>query len=124
MIYRAEHSNDFTQIDNFCLRDDRLSVEAVGLLAYMLSMSDGWKFSTLQLASHFKKNEKTIISLLKELKECGYLEIGRTRDDKCKITGSEWHIFEIPHTVKNHSVEKPQCGKTTLWKITVIRISI
>lgn len=116
MIYRAEHSNDFSQIENACLRDDRLSLEAVGLLAYMLSMSDGWKFSTYQLATHFKKNEKTILGYLNELKECGYLEIRRTRDEKCKITGSEWDIFEIPHTVKNHSVEKPQCGKTTTWK--------
>ena len=97
MIYRAEHSNDFTQIDNFCLRDDRLSLEAVGLLAYMLTMSDSWEFSTKNLAKHFKISEKTLCRTTKELRECGYITYKRVRNEKGnRLSSNEWSVHEVP----------------------------
>ncbi len=44
-IYRAEKSNDYTIMSNAHLRDGRLSLKAKGLLSYMLSLPDDWRFS-------------------------------------------------------------------------------
>jgi len=43
-IVRAKRKTNFTIIGNTGLKDKRLSLKAKGLLAYMLSLPDDWKF--------------------------------------------------------------------------------
>ena len=51
LIYRAEMNGDYTIMSNVYLRDERLSLKAKGLLSYMLSLPDDWKFSVQGLSS-------------------------------------------------------------------------
>ena len=46
---RLHLSGQFVQIPNSTVRDKNLSFRATGLLAYMLSMADGWVFSVNRL---------------------------------------------------------------------------
>jgi hypothetical protein len=80
-IIRGNHSFDseFTQIPNAWLRDSRLSLKAIGLLAQLLSHSPGWSVSIGQLAKANDCGSDLIRTAVKELEQAGYLERSQTR---------------------------------------------
>jgi len=80
-IIRGRHSFDdqFTQIPNAWLRDSRLSLKAIGLLAQLLSHSPGWSVSIAQLARANDCGLDLIRNAVKELEGCGYLERSQKR---------------------------------------------
>jgi hypothetical protein len=99
-------------ISNRIARDERLSIEARGLLVFMLSMSDDWNFSINGLVSQTGSNRKMILRLVKELKAAGYLVQTRQHGKGGIYTACRWDLYENCTTVpENHSVVKPQCGK-------------
>ena len=120
MIERAEHTDGFTIIQNEALRDERLSIEARGLLAFMLTMTDGWDFSVKGLAAQTNLTERKTMILTKELKEAGYLEQRSVRDERGIILNWEWIVREVSTLSKTHSVENPQCGKPTVWENHIV----
>lgn len=80
-IIRGKHSFDdqFTQIPNAWLRDSRLSLKAIGLLAQLLSHSPGWSVSIAQLARANDCGLDLIRNAIRELELCGYLERSQKR---------------------------------------------
>jgi len=80
-IIRGNHAFDsqFTQIPNSWLRDSRLSLKAIGLLAQLLSHSPGWSVSIGQLARANACGTDLIRSAVKELEAGGYLERSQSR---------------------------------------------
>lgn len=124
MIHRAEHTGDFTMINNDIINDSRISAEAYRLLSFMLSCSDEWKFSLCGLSYCLNTPERTLADRLAELKRAGYIKQKRTVNKLGQFTACEWDVFEIPQEVldkaqdttlqKNHSEAKPQRGKTTV----------
>lgn len=112
MIERAEHADGFTVIQNEALRDERLSIEARGLLAFMLTMNDVWDFSIKGLANQTNLTERKTMLLTKELKAAGYLEHRNTTNANGSFAGREWILREVPALSKNRTAEKPHCGKT------------
>ncbi len=97
----------FTVIDNSAIRDDNLSLKALGLLVKLLSLPDNWEFSENGLEKAFKKDgQSSIRSGLKELENCGYLTRKKGRDDKGRIARVEWIITENPH-LENPSLDNP-----------------
>ena len=63
----------FTQVANSVLNDKRLSLSAKGLFAYIYSKPETWDFSYLRIANDHPESKNTILKLLTELKNCGYL---------------------------------------------------
>lgn len=51
-IFRLPRRKQFTHIDNRILTGEYLSLDAIGLLAHLLSRPDDWTVSIQQLASH------------------------------------------------------------------------
>lgn len=80
-IIRGKHKfeEQFTQIPNAWLRDSRLSLKAIGLLAQLLSHSEGWSISIAQLARHNDCGLDLVRNAVKELETCGYLERSQKR---------------------------------------------
>lgn len=80
-IIRETHSFDtqFTQIPNSWLRDRRLSLKAIGLLAQLLSHSPGWSVSVTQLAKANDCGVDLVRGAVKELEDCGYLVRSQSR---------------------------------------------
>lgn len=81
-IIRSKHSFDgqFTQIPNAWLRDTRLSLKAIGLLAQLMSHSVGWKISIRTLAQANGCGPDMIRSAIDELLEHGYLVRSKERE--------------------------------------------
>ena len=101
-VYRVNKTRGYTVMANFHLKDQKLSLKAVGLLSKMLSFNDGWQFSTRGLAAICKEGPDAILSALRELEEHGYLVRHRQRDAKGRMsTVSYTHLhFRTPLLVR------------------------
>lgn len=97
-VFRVEKNRNYTVMSNYHLRDTRLTLKAVGLLSKMLSLTDEWEYSTRGLAAICKEGVDAIGAALKELENCGYLVRHQLRDDKGRISDTEYVIYETPHT--------------------------
>lgn len=118
-IYRVKKNNNYTVMDRTALNDERLSWKAKGIIAYMLSMPDDWKFYVSEISQHAKDGEDSLRTGIKELKTLGYIKRFPIRDKATqKILHWETHVFEKPHgefpDVEKPDVEKPQVENPTL----------
>ena len=62
----------------------------------MLSLPEEWNYTTRGLAAICKEGVDSIGTALKELENAGYIQRNRLRDEKGKITDTEYIIFEKP----------------------------
>jgi hypothetical protein len=93
---RKNRENPYVMIDKTGINDERLSLKAKGLLATLLSKPDDWKVYITQLAKTCKDGVDSVKSALKELREYGYVTMERIRDEKGRITQTEWIVYEQP----------------------------
>lgn len=93
-LIRGHHSFDdhFAQIPNQWLRDNRLSLEARGLLAQIMSHAPGWNLSIQSIASQNNIGRDKVRRILNELFEYGYLERSETQahDEKGRLVGFDY----------------------------------
>ncbi len=105
-VFRVEKTRDYTVMSNYHLKDNSLSLKSKGLLSMMLSLPDEWNYTTRGLAAICKEGVDSIGTALKELERAGYIQRHRLRDEKGKITDTEYVIFERPQIQPN--TEKPE----------------
>ena len=119
-VFRVEKNRNYTVMSNYHLRDKNLTLKSIGLLSKMLSLTDEWDYTTRGLASICKEGVDAIGAALKELEVSGYLVRRQLRDDKGRITDTEYTIYESPHTplpdteypdTENPDMDKPDTGK-------------
>lgn len=81
-LIRGEHVADthYTQIKNTWLRDPRLSLGAIGLLAQISSHKPGWTITIANLAAQNNVGKDAIRTLLNELMDAGYLSRSKERE--------------------------------------------
>lgn len=82
---KLTHEYRFTQIPNDWLRDKRLSLKSKGLLAQLLSHSEGWNVTIGSLAKANDCGRDAIRNAVRELEESGYL-----RREQNRATGGEF----------------------------------
>ena len=96
-IIRQKREKHFSIVNNEILNDTRLSFKARGLLIYMLSMKDDWKFYSKELAKHSQKDGKdSIQSALKEIEQAGYLQRIQTRQKNGRFGEQDWLLVDTP----------------------------
>ncbi len=97
MIVRLakEDRSRFVILDITAARDPRLSLKAVGLHTYLMTMADGWEVRIAQLIHDRQEGRDAIQGAFRELSAAGYAEL-RRKTEGGKIVGSEWVIFEKP----------------------------
>jgi uncharacterized phage protein (TIGR02220 family) len=110
MIIRNK-SPRYTVIPNQLLEDERITWEAKGILAYLLSKPDAWELNASHLIGFGHAGREKIYRVLKELQDAGYASHNRKSDGRV-----EWEIrdtaqLEKPHAEKQHKAnpraEKP-----------------
>lgn len=96
-IIRQRREKNYSIISNDILNDQRLSFKARGLLAYMLSKPDDWKFYTEELVKHSDKDGISAIkAALNEMENMGYLKRVQKRAEKGKFGSQDWIISDKP----------------------------
>jgi hypothetical protein len=78
-VHRSAPTRCFTVIPNQVLQDSRLSLRARGLLAELLSRSDGYRTDIRKLAQRNPEGRESIAAALRELESFGYLRRITTR---------------------------------------------
>jgi len=110
-----EFDEQFTQIKNDWLRDERISFKARGLLAYIESHSTGWQISVHWLAGKNPEGKEAIRSAIQELELYGYL-----KRDQENIGGK---FGEVVWTTQEPLAENPLAEnpphKNTISKNTI-----
>ena len=99
-IIRARRRHRFVIIDQTAIEDTRLSWAARGLLGYLLSRPDDWKVHVNDLKKRGDLGRDGIYKLLKDLKNTGYMQFIRKRDQHGRIRGGTYIVQEIagpPH---------------------------
>jgi hypothetical protein len=80
----------FTRIPNEWARDARLSWKARGLLAYLMSHTEGWTTSLSDLVEKGIDGRDAIRTGLLELERLGYLVRERARNDDGTLAGIDY----------------------------------
>ncbi|MBD5095127.1 MAG: helix-turn-helix domain-containing protein [Subdoligranulum sp.] len=95
-IFRVEKTKDFTVMSNHHLRNTELSLKAKGLLSLMLSLPEGWDYTTKGLAYICRDGVDSISTALRELEQAGYLTRHRLRRENGQLGDIEYTIHERP----------------------------
>ncbi|MBQ8624244.1 MAG: helix-turn-helix domain-containing protein [Oscillospiraceae bacterium] len=106
-VFRIEKTRDYTVMSNHHLRNEDLSLKAKGLLSLMLSLPDGWDYTTKGLAHICKDGVDSICAGVRELEEHGYVIRERVRNKNGQLGAIEYTILEQPRTIEPER-EKPK----------------
>ena len=115
MIFRSKHKNEFIRVSWDAVKDNRISFEARGFLVFLLSLPDNWVFSIGGLQSMTGLPKSRIMSIVKELKDAGYISQTKKQDKKGHFYTCEWNIYESAELNENRSSVKPKFGQTEVW---------
>ena len=105
-VFRVEKNKNYTVMSNYHLKDKNLSLKSKGLLSLILSLPEEWNYTTRGLASICKEGVDCIGASLRELENARYIERNRLRDERGRITDTEYVIYEFPQ-------EKPEKDPNT-----------
>ena len=106
-VFRIEKTRDYTVMSNHHLKDRTLTLKSKGLLSMMLSLPDEWNYTTRGLAAICREGVDSIGAALKELETHGYIRRTQLRDEKGKITDTEYVIYEMPQCEPPSSPSTP-----------------
>ena len=108
-VFRIEKTHDYTVMANHHLKHRDLTLKAKGLLSVILSLPEGWNYTTRGLASICKEGVDSIGGALRELEQAGYIVRNQLRDAKGRITDTEYVIYEQPQApdMATPSTENP-----------------
>src|SRR5699024_6225685 len=96
VIIRHQRAQDFTILDNAQVRDARLSWKARGLIAYLLSLPEGWQLRISFLVGQAPDGRCSTTAGLAELKKFGYLLIERERGARGRFVRTVWTVIQAP----------------------------
>ena len=131
-VFRVERNKGYTVMSNHHLRNKELSLKAKGLLSQMLSLPEDWDYTLKGLSLINREKIDAIREAIKELERAGYIVRSRERDEKGRLRGTDYVIFEQPQTspvsdlptLDNPTLEKPTQEKPTLENPTQLNKDI
>ncbi len=92
----SREGRKYAAIPNDAMRDTRLSAEARGTLALLMTYSDDWHFHRDKLMELLNVGRDKFQKIMKELADCGYVELVTMRSEKGHLTGTTWIIRDDP----------------------------
>lgn len=95
-IIRRKHNESYVTIDKTCLNDVSLSWQAKGLHSYLMGLPDDWNIYTSDLSKRAKNGRDSVLGILNELIEKGYMTRTVLRNQQGKTCGTEYVVYELP----------------------------
>ncbi len=97
----------YTAVPNGAMRDKRLSAEARGTLAYLMSFADDWQFYMSVVADDMGMGRDKLQRVMAELKAAGYVSLEQFRGESGHLSGSTWVITDNPGTTDSLKIPLP-----------------
>lgn len=114
-IFRTIKNQNYTVMSNHHLQNPRLSLKAMGLLSKILSLPEDWNYSIKGLATVCKDGYQSVSTALSELEAEGYLIRRQLRDERGRISNTEYIFRETPEMeipehdkLENKKIEKEE----------------
>ena len=103
-----KESGEFVTVHKAFIHDASLSWKAKGILLYLLSRPDDWQIYETELIKHTSDKLSSLKSGLKQLEEAGYIKRKRKRDDKGRMQGYEYEVYEQPTHIRKSNVDEKE----------------
>ena len=97
-VFRVERNKGYTVMSNHHLRNKDLTLKAKGLLSQMLSLPEDWDYTLKGLALINREKIDAIRQAIRELEQAGYIVRSRERDERGRLRGADYVIYEQPQT--------------------------
>ena len=130
-VFRVERNTGYTVMSNHHLRNTELSLKAKGLLSQMLSLPEDWDYTLAGLSYINREKIDAIREAVRELEKAGDIVRSRERDEKGRLRGTEYIIYEQPQqpisdypTLENPTLDNPMLEKPTLENPTQLNKDI
>ena len=121
-VFRVERNTGYTVMSNHHLRNKELTLKAKGLLSQMLSLPEDWDYTLAGLSHINREKIDAIREAVKELEKAGYIVRSRERDEKGRLRGADYVIYEQPQPKEpeaaTSSEQPPTSDLPTLEKPT------
>ena len=118
-VFRVERNKGYTVMSNHHLRNKELSLKAKGLLSQMLSLPEDWDYTLAGLSYINREKIDAIREAVRELERAGYIQRSRERDEKGRLRGADYIIYEQPPNLDLPTLENPTLGNPTQEKPTL-----
>ena len=119
-VFRVERNKGYTVMSNHHLRNKDLTLKAKGMLSQMLSLPEDWDYTLAGLSHINREKIDAIREAVRELERAGYIMRSRERDEKGRLRGADYVIYEQPQppisdlpTLENPTLDNPTQGKPT-----------
>ncbi|HJA18705.1 MAG TPA: helix-turn-helix domain-containing protein, partial [Candidatus Mediterraneibacter ornithocaccae] len=114
-VFRVERNTGYTVMSNHHLRNKELTLKAKDLLSQMLSLPEDWDYTLAGLSHINREKIDAIREAVRELERAGYIVRSRERDEKGRLRGADYVIYEQPQlpptpdlpTLENPTQENP-----------------
>ena len=142
-VFRVERNTGYTVMSNHHMRNKELTLKAKGLLSQMLSLPEDWDYTLAGLSHINREKIDAIREAVKELEKAGYIVRSRERDEKGRLRGADYVIYEQPQpkepeaatsseqpptsdlpTLENPTLDNPTLEKPTLENPTQLNKDI
>ena len=117
-VFRVERNTGYTVMSNHHLRNKELSLKAKGLLSQMLSLPENWDYTLAGLSYINREKIDAIREAVRDLERAGYIQRSRERDEKGRLRGTDYIIYEQPPNLDLPTLENPTLDNPTLEKPT------
>lgn len=107
---RVRKRQGFATLPNTVTSDMRVSIAARGLLLYLVSCSETWRFNRAAVATVCCCGTDKLRVMMRELRAVGYLSLQPLRGDGGRLDGWEWVVDLYPDSGGNRSTENPTDG--------------
>ncbi|MEX0745692.1 MAG: hypothetical protein WD118_08820 [Phycisphaeraceae bacterium] len=106
----------FAHIGNVIFNDERLAVDEMGVLAFLLSKPDNWEFSTASLSKRFDIGDHKVRRIVANLIRCSYMWRARVRENG-EIVGMNYFVSDDPDEIERARAENPDSPDAHLFAV-------
>ena len=111
VVFRVVKTKNYTMMSNQHLKDKRLTLKAKGLMSVMLSLPENLDYTLRGLSAISKEGVDAISEAVKELERSGYVIRNRKRDERGRLSGTEYLIYEDCHMNSQPAQDAPKPEK-------------
>lgn len=112
-VHRTRHQRAFVQIPNRIAQDHTLSLEARGLLTYLLSLPDANGATVERIAARVPNGRRTVARAMNELIQHGYVKRARVQDPETGRWITITSVSDTPNASPSPTDRFPTVGEAT-----------
>lgn len=93
---RQRRKNNFTILNNTCIKDSKISWKSKGVHTYLMSLPEDWKIFICELVKHSRDGKTALYSAIQELEKHGYIKKLQTRNENGCFSNTVYYVYEEP----------------------------